>query len=618
MSTFLDWNDGNQFALGDTSNPTPIASNAPYVWSADGSFLDRWPTNLGTVPDGQLSGRRDLLQPTAATSTTRPGRRARPRLPGHRHRKRLARRATTARATSPPPPTSATSSSRPSGTSSRPGGQLSAPGSVYDNDTEAGTVGVASKTPGRRRHPREPDDQAGDPLQIPAVSSDGSHILMAAGGTGPCGFCQLPGAALRRRPSAIALRCPMQPSHLYMRVDGAVTYDVSQGHDVDYVGMTADGSKVYFTTAQQLTPEDTDTSVDLYMWSEATDSLTLVSKGNNGAGNSDSCSASFATQVRRRHLFQPGSTAGSQSGQGGNCLSDNSIASQNGDIYFFSPEQLDGARGIPNQENLYVYRNGAGSVRHHLHDRLRSAPAARSTTSSDDACSDTPIAQDAGLARRQPHGVRHRQPGDRSTTTRATSRCTPTNPPPARSSASPASPAAHRRPQTSTASQDGLFMTDDGRAFFTTDDALVHSDTNNGLGRLRVRRRPSAADHARERARRVRQAASSSATARASPGSSGSAPTAATSTSRPTTRWSRQDHNGLFLKFYDARAGGGFPAPAAAAALRRRRRVPRRRQPAAVCRSRTAPAPPSAPAATPGRRRHRQEAPQTQARQAPP
>jgi len=25
-----------------------------------------------------------------------------------------------------------------------------------------------------------------------------------------------------------------------------------------------------------------------------------------------------------------------------------------------------------------------------------------------------------------------------------------------------------------------------------------------------------------------------------------------------------QDHNGLFLKFYDARAGGGFPAPAPA------------------------------------------------------
>ncbi len=35
----------------------------------------------------------------------------------------------------------------------------------------------------------------------------------------------------------------MQPSRLYMRVDDAVTYDVSQGHDVNYVGMTADGSK---------------------------------------------------------------------------------------------------------------------------------------------------------------------------------------------------------------------------------------------------------------------------------------------------------------------------------------------------------------------------------------
>ena len=55
MSKFVDWNDGNQF-VGDTSNPTPIASNAPYVWSAEGSFLERWPTNLATVPAGSYPG----------------------------------------------------------------------------------------------------------------------------------------------------------------------------------------------------------------------------------------------------------------------------------------------------------------------------------------------------------------------------------------------------------------------------------------------------------------------------------------------------------------------------------------------------------------------------------
>ena len=55
-----------------------------------------------------------------------------------------------------------------------------------------------------------------------------------------------------------------------MRVNDAVTYDVSQGHDVKFVGMTNDGSKVYFTSEEQLTSSDTDSSTDLYMWSEAT------------------------------------------------------------------------------------------------------------------------------------------------------------------------------------------------------------------------------------------------------------------------------------------------------------------------------------------------------------
>ncbi len=35
-----------------------------------------------------------------------------------------------------------------------------------------------------------------------------------------------------------------------------------------------------------------------------------------------------------------------------------------------------------------------------------------------------------------------------------------------------------RRPLTSKPAADGLFMTDDGRTFFATEDPLVHADTN--------------------------------------------------------------------------------------------------------------------------------------------
>ena len=46
------------------------------------------------------------------------------------------------------------------------------------------------------------------------------------------------------------------------------------------------------------------------------------------------------------------------------------------------------------------------------------------------------------------------------------------------------------------------------------------------------------------------------------PGSRRSATTGSTSSSRPTTRWPPQDHNGPFIKFYDARTNGGFPTAA--------------------------------------------------------
>ena len=99
---------------------------------------------------------------------------------------------TSAPVTSPPPPTSATSSLPPSGTSSRPVASSAPPAPSTTTTPRPGTVDVASKTPAGDDIPAEPDDHAGDPLQIPASPSDGSHILMAAGGIGPCGLSNCP------------------------------------------------------------------------------------------------------------------------------------------------------------------------------------------------------------------------------------------------------------------------------------------------------------------------------------------------------------------------------------------------------------------------------------------
>src|SRR5262249_37000155 len=63
MNRFMDWKLGSQ--EGHSRNPTPIASNAPYVWNSDGSFVDRLPTNLGSIPTG--------LNPYAVEGGVSPG-----------------------------------------------------------------------------------------------------------------------------------------------------------------------------------------------------------------------------------------------------------------------------------------------------------------------------------------------------------------------------------------------------------------------------------------------------------------------------------------------------------------------------------------------------------------
>ncbi len=207
------------------------------------------------------------------------------------------------------------------------------PGDMYDNDTATDTVVIVSLKEQRRPHRRT--------FHL-AVSEDGTHILMGVGaGNDPPPFN---GAG-----------------ELYLRVDHSTTYELAPGKSVQYLDMTPDGKKIYFTTTASLMPEDTDTSRDLYMWDEEEappGHLVLISKGNEpGAGNTDACSASWTTKCGIVPITFKEYTK-NQGGLGGSPYSDNFVAADNGDIYFLSPEQLHGSNGVGGQENLYDYRNG--------------------------------------------------------------------------------------------------------------------------------------------------------------------------------------------------------------------------------------------------------------------
>ena len=96
------------------------------------------------------------------------------------------------------------------------------------------------------------------------------------------------------------------------------------------------------------------------MWSEATNALTLVTQGQNANGNSDACAATWTTNCGVV-AYETGKDANFEAfgnGLGGNGSSDNSLAEEDGALYFYSPQQLDGNSGVEGAQNLYVFRNG--------------------------------------------------------------------------------------------------------------------------------------------------------------------------------------------------------------------------------------------------------------------
>ena len=156
--------------------------------------------------------------------------------------------------------------------------------------------------------------------------------------------------------------------HLYMNIgDSSKTIDLTPGttHGVLFDGMTEDGSKVFFSTVDHLTGQETAHSgADIFEAevSEAgTATLHLISKGQEEEPGQPGDTASCDPSANTKH--EHWNTTGSEENCGVVAIGGGGgVASGDGTIYFLSPELLDGTEepqdGVKNAPNLYVARPG--------------------------------------------------------------------------------------------------------------------------------------------------------------------------------------------------------------------------------------------------------------------
>ena len=246
-------------------------------------------------------------------------------------------------------------------------------------------------------------------------------------------------------------------------------------------------------------------------------------------------------------------------GPGGNGNSDNAIAEENGDIYFYSPQQLDGSKGIYGQQNLYDYRNGEVQYVTTFNtgpfcegsSNCSKGPMVRIQISPDDqymaflTASKITSYENAGYLEMYTYNP----------ATRGSTVCL-------------VFPTALRRPQTSKRATTALFMTNDGRTFFSTADPLVPQDTDN------IR---DIYEYTEGRPQLISSGTGSKEVGDLRRGGTGMPKVGLIGVSANGTdayfstydTLVARDHNGSALKFYDARTDGGFaepPAPAPCAA----------------------------------------------------
>jgi hypothetical protein len=197
---------------------------------------------------------------------------------------------------------------------------------IYSRDLGAGTTEVVST------------DEAGNAIsgtEVGAldVSADGSRVLIG---------------------QEVATDGAGNPLwHLYLHLSGdANSVDLMPAavEGAYFAGMTTDAGRVFFTTEEQLLPEDTDESADIYeaeVDPEGNLSERLVSTDSEGnASNSDSCTPSNEPATWNSPSGNGKCGALAFAGGAG-------VASSSGELYFASPELLDEGQGTANQPNLY-------------------------------------------------------------------------------------------------------------------------------------------------------------------------------------------------------------------------------------------------------------------------
>jgi hypothetical protein len=389
------------------------------------------------------------------------------------------------------------------------GGLSSGAGSVYDDDIATGSVALISKTEAGADIPQVPGAaHNGHPLLVPGASSDGSHVLI--------------GAPVDCPPSLLSYQyCPGNPLILYMSVDDTTHYDVSRGQAVDFEGMSRDGTEVFFSSDQHLSADDHDSSTDLFRWSEAGNTITRVSAGTSPVGDTDACSASWIAGCGARavphdnHSFTNAST-------------DNAVSASGNAVYFYAPEQLSGAEGFPGRRNLYAYRNGEV---HFVASLDADKPASRIQVSADGRYA--AFITKSRLSGYDNAGHAEMYLYDDATGKLVCASCIPDGSPPSHDAQG---------------STDGIFMSDDGHAFFTTLDSLTPRDAD-GL--------PDVYEYTEGRPQLITTGVA--AQGNPSTGLVGVSADGVDVYFLTLDTLVPQDHNGPFLKFYDARAGGGFP-----------------------------------------------------------